>query len=224
MTTRLFFILASAATLFTSSVNASNSQKTEFKPVTNFVADFNKADNEDFTYLGETTVKVSAESKAVTVNLGNIKNEEITISIEDSFGSQLLSEKVKGSQNFVKKYNVSRLDNGDYKIIVSKKILKSTQPFTVKNGIVFLSEIEKKEKFIPVLSHQNDKLDVNVLLGNYSNITVMIYDNEGRKVFEDKNYVVLDLHKRYDLSKLPSGAYVAEVMAGDEIFYYTLEK
>ena len=51
-----------------------------------------------------------------------------------------------------------------------------------------------------------------------------IFDNEGRKVFEEKNYVVFDLHKRYDLSKLSAGAYMVEVMAGDETFYYSVKK
>ena len=44
---------------------------------------------------------------------------------------------------------------------------------------VHISEIEKKEKFLPVVSFKDNKLDVNVLLGNFSNITVKITDNEG---------------------------------------------
>ena len=63
MKTRLFFILASVATLFTSSLNASNFQKMEFKSVVNIAAEISENDNEDFTYLGETIVKVTADSK-----------------------------------------------------------------------------------------------------------------------------------------------------------------
>ena len=61
-----------------------------------------------------------------------------------------------------------------------------------------------------------------MLLGNYSNIKVNIYDNEGRKVYDDINYVVMLLHKRYDLSKLPEGGYVVEVIAGDETQYFPI--
>ena len=204
MKTRLFLILALVATLFTSNLTAGNI--------------------ENLMYLGETTVTISAEPKSIILNLGNIRNEEITISIEDAIGNQLLNEKVKGTQLFVKKYNVAKLEDGNYNLIVTKKTLRTVQPFHVNNHSVEISQLEKKEKFIPVLNQKGNALDVNVLLGNYSNITVSIFDNEGRPVFEEKNYVVFDLHKRYDLSKLPAGVYMVEVMAGDETFYYPVQK
>ncbi len=224
MKTRLFFILASVATLFTSSLNASNFQKMEFKSVVNIAAEISENDNENFTYLGETTVKVTSDSKVISVNLGDVKNDEISIRIEDANGNELVSEKVKGSQNFAKKYNVSKLEDGNYNIIIAKQTLRTVQPFKIVDNKVIVLATEKKEKFLPLLSQDGDKLNVNVLLGNFSNITVTLYDNEGRKVFDEKNYVVLNLHKRYDLSKLPQGIYVAEVMAGDESFFFTVTK
>ena len=65
---------------------------------------------------------------------------------------------------------------------------------------------------------------MNVLLGNYSNIVVKLFDNEGREVMTDRHYAELKLNKRYDLIKLPTGVYVAQVMAGDETFSYTIAK
>jgi hypothetical protein len=172
--------------------------------------------------LGGTTVKISSIEKSVVVNLGSVQKEEITITIEDSYGNTLTTETIKNHPNFVKKYNVSKLENGQYSITITKKTLRTVQPFTVSLGGVTMLDVEKKEKFIPVLVQNGNKLDVNVLLGNYNNITVKIVDNEGRSAMEDKNYVVLTLHKRFDLSKLPAGAYVAEVKAGDETFYYSI--
>lgn len=203
MKTRLYFILAFVAILFTSNLNAGNI--------------------ENLLYLGETTVKISSEPKSIVLDLGNIKNEQIVISMEDAVGNQIMVEKVKDVQLFTKKYNVSKLEEGDYKLIVTKKTLRTVQPFRVNNKTVEISELERKEKFLPVLNQNADKLDVNVLLGNYSNITVSIFDNEGHKVFDEKNYVVFQLNKRYDLSKLIAGAYLVEVMAGDESFYYTVK-
>ena len=204
MKTNLFSALAIAATLFTTNINAGNIENT-----------YN---------LGETTLTISSETNAVIVNIGDYKNEAVTIKIEDAYGHQLLSETVKDAQSFIKKYNVSKLEDGSYNLVVSKKTLKTVQPFLIKNHAVVMSEFEKKEKFIPTVNFTEDKLNVNVLLGNYSNITVSIFDNEGRKVFDEKNYVVFDMHKRYDLSKLPKGAYWVEVMAGDETFGLSIEK
>ena len=204
MKTQLLFVLALVANLFTTNLSANVVENT-------------------FDLAG-TTVKISTTSKALVVNLGSVQKEVVTISIEDANGVQLMQETVKENPNFVKRYNVAKLENGKYTLTVTKKTIRTVQPFDVTEAGVTIAEIEKKEKFIPYLNFNNDKLDVNVLLGNYSNITVTILDNEGHKVTEDKNYVVMTLHKRYDLSKLAAGAYVVEVLAGDETFYQTIQK
>ena len=204
MKTQLFLVVALIATLFSQTTFANTNER-----------------NFD---LGGTTVKISSVEKSVIVNLGSVQKEEISIAIEDAFGNTLVTENVKNNDNFVKKYNVSKLEAGQYSITITKKTLRTVQPFTVSNEGVSMSDVEKKEKFIPVLVQNGNKLDVNVLLGNYNNITIKIVDNEGRSSFEERNYVVLTLHKRFDLSKLPAGAYVAEVTAGDETFYYSIVK
>jgi hypothetical protein len=174
--------------------------------------------------LGGTTVKISSVQKSVVVNLGSVQKEEITISIEDAAGNILVTEIVKNNANFVKRYNVSKLEVGQYSITITKKTLRTVQPFSVSAVGVTMSDIEKKEKFIPYLVQNGNKLDVNVLLGNYNNITIKIVDNEGRTSIDDRNYVVLTLHKRFDLTRLAPGTYIAEVTAGDETFYYSIVK
>ena len=82
----------------------------------------------------------------------------------------------------------------------------------------------KKEKFIPVVMLKDNKLDVNVLLKTYGNISVNIYDNVGRKLKQEKRSDALNFHKRYNIAQLPDGAYVIEVTTGDETFYHTVVK
>lgn len=112
MKTNLFSALAIAATLFTTNLNAGNIENT-----------YN---------LGETTLTISSETNAVIVNIGDYKNEAITIKIEDAFGHQLLSETVKNAQSFAKKYNISKLEDGNYNLVVSKKTMKAVQAFQIK--------------------------------------------------------------------------------------------
>jgi C4-type Zn-finger protein len=204
MKTQLFLVVAFIATLFTQTAFANTNER-----------------NFD---LGGTTVKILSVEKSVIVNLGNVQKEEITIAIEDAAGNTLVTESVKNNANFVKKYNVSKLEAGQYSITITKRTLRTVQPFTISIEGITMSDVEKKEKFLPYVIQNGNKLDVNVLLGNYNNITIKILDNEGRSSLDDTNYVVLTLHKRYDLSKLPSGNYVAEVTAGDETFYYSIVK
>jgi hypothetical protein len=117
---------------------------------------------------------------------------------------------------------LSQLESGKYRLVVTKNLVKTVQPFELTNRAVVLNELERKDKFVPMVSEKDKKLDVNVLLGNYSNVTVKIYTNEGRLVFENKNYVVLTLNKRYDLSKMNAGTYMVEILAGDETEYFTI--
>lgn len=174
--------------------------------------------------LSGTTVRIASSSKTIIVNFGDVLKEEITLRIMDENENTLLSETVKNVKSFTKKYNMSRLDNGNYKMIVTKKTIRTVQPFTIEAGIVTMSETEKKEKFLPTITFNDDKLDVNVLLGNYSNIVVKLYDNEGKEIMSDKHLAEFKLNKRYNLAKLQAGVYVAEVLAGDETFSYTITK
>ena len=200
----LFAVLALVATLFTTTLSANVIENT-------------------FDLSG-TTVKISAAQKGIIVNLGSVQKETVSIVIKDADENVLVNEMVKETPNFIKRYNMSQMPNGAYTLTVTKKTQRTVQPFELTKGGLTITELEKKEKFMPVVSFQNNKLDVNVLLGKYSNISVTILDNEGRNVTTDKNYVVLDLHKRYNLSDLPNGAYIVEVMAGDETFYQTIVK
>jgi hypothetical protein len=169
-------------------------------------------------------VKIASNAQNVIVNLGDVQNEEIKISLIDEDQNILLTETVKDVKSFTKRYNVSRLEDGGYKMIITKKTVRTVQPFSIEKGVVKMSNMDKKEKFLPTLSFDNGKLDVNVLLGNYSNIVVKLFDNEGREMMTDNHYAEFKLNKRYDLAKLPAGVYIAQVMAGDETFSYTVVK
>ena len=180
---------------------------------------------ENTYYLAGTTVSISATTdKAIIVNLGKVKGEAVTITIENADGIRFTTETIKETVHFSKKYKVSQLDNGKYKMIVTKKTLRTIQPFEITAQGVLMVEKEKNEQFIPTVSFKEDRLNVNVLLGNYGNITITIYDAESCEIMQDKNYVILTLHKTFNVSTLPKGTYVVEIRAGDEHFFQTFEK
>lgn len=184
-----------------------------------------KAENTERIFNIEgTKISITAieNSKAVVVTLTNNSSGEMTIALEDVFGEKFATDKVKPNTHFAKKYNLSQLEAGKYRLVVTKNLVKTIQPFELTNRSIILNELERKEKFLPTIVQKDKKLDVNVLLGNYSNINVRIYNNEGAPVFEDKHYVVFMLNKRYDLSKVPTGTYIVEVMAGDETQFFTI--
>jgi Secretion system C-terminal sorting domain len=79
------------------------------------------------------------------------------------------------------------------------------------------------EKTLPYVVLKNHNMDVSVLLPNYGDIKIRIYDIEGKKVREDVFTNAFQLHKRYDLSKLASGIYFAEISVGEETETFTLK-
>jgi hypothetical protein len=204
MKIRLSFILALAVSMFATTLKADSVERM-------------------FTLEGA-NIRITAieNSKTVVVTLSNTSTGDVTVSLEDAFGSNFATDKVKSAVRFSKKYNLSQLEAGKYRLVVTKNFVKTIQPFELTNRNIVLNELERREKFLPSISHKGNFLDVNVLLGNYSNIIVKVYGNEGLVSFEDKNYVVLTLHKRYDLAKLPAGAYIVEVLAGDETQYFNI--
>lgn len=184
-----------------------------------------QAENIDRSFTVEgTNIKITAieNAKTVMVSLNNTATSDLTISLEDASGTHYADETVKSSAHFAKKYNLSQLETGKYRFVIVKNALKTVQPFELTTTNIVLNELERKEKFLPMLVQKDNKVDVNVLLGNYSNIIVKVYDTEGKLAFTDKNYVVLTLHKRYDLSSLAKGTYVVEVLAGDETQNFTV--
>ena len=204
MKTRLSFILALAVSMFTTTL---------------------KADSlENIFILEGANIRITAieNSKSVMVTLNNTSTGEMTVALEDALGTSFAIDKIKPAARFAKKYNLSQLEVGNYRLVVTKNFVKTIQPFELTYRAVVLNELERKEKFLPSINQSGKTVDVNVLLGNYSNIIVKIYGNGGLTSFEDKNYVVLTLHKRYDLSKLPAGNYVVEVLAGDETQYFNI--
>ena len=180
--------------------------------------------SERFVELAGSSVKISAvaNTKALTVNVNNLVNDVLEVSLQDAVGVVLYSETVKNTNSFTKRLSLVNLDAGHYILVIRKNLVKTVQPFELTETSVIISENERKEKFLPNIFQKGNKLDINVLLGKYSNVHVLIYDNEGRLMFEETNYVVLDLHKRFDLSNLSTGTYLVEVIAGDEVQYSTV--
>ena len=197
MKNRFSSIAAIALSIFSFTLNAENVER-------------------NFNVAG-TNINITAieNSKTVVVTLNNTATGDMTVALEDASGANFTTDKVKSSAHFAKRYNLSQLETGNYRIVVTKNAIKTIQPFELTNKNIVLSELDRKEKFLPTVSLKDGKLDVNILLGNYSNINVKISNNEGTPIFSDKNYVVLTLNKRYDMSHLPSGTYIVEVLAGD---------
>lgn len=171
-----------------------------------------------------TRVDISADdnTKVITVNLNKIQKDNVEITLQSNDGTVLFSEEVSKTERYCKKLNLSQLTNGTYSLTIKKQLSKSVQPLELTTNGVILDANDRREKFIPFVIQKGASVNVNCLTSNYTNVFVKIYDNAGHVIFEDANYVVFNVHKSYNLVKLPAGVYVLEIEAGDETSYTTL--
>jgi hypothetical protein len=169
-------------------------------------------------------VIISNTTAAVVVNLGNVGESTISVKIVNDAQEAVMTETVKNTPDFIKRYNVAALPNGQYALVILRVNSRITQPFSVQNGEMNLSELDKKVRYFPAFAFKNDQLDVNIFLGYYGTITVNLIDDDGNKVFSDRNKKTEKLHKRYGFSGVSRGTYTVEVIAGDEAFYYSISK
>jgi hypothetical protein len=169
-------------------------------------------------------VIISSATESVSLNLVNVGSNAISVKIVNENQESIVKETVKNSLNFFKKYDVTTMPSGHYTMIITKENSRITQPFSVQKGVLSLSEKDKKVKYFPAFYFKNGNMDVNVFLGYYGTVTVNVLDEDGNKVFSQKNENVEVLHRRYNVGQLACGTYKVEVFAGDEAFNYLISR
>jgi hypothetical protein len=167
-------------------------------------------------------VIISSSTESVSLNLVNVGTRAISVKIVNDNQEAIVTERVENKTNFLKKYDVATMPSGHYTMIITKENSRITQPFSIQKGVLSLSENDKKVKYFPAVYFKNDNMDVNAFLGYYGTITVNILDEDGNKVFTQKNDNVEVLHRRYNIRDLSAGTYKIEVVAGGETFNYSI--
>jgi hypothetical protein len=167
-------------------------------------------------------VIISSSTESVSLNLVNVGTRAISVKIVNDNQEAIVTERVENKTNFLKKYDVTTMPSGHYTMIITKENSRITQPFSVQKGVLSLSETDKKVKYFPAVYFKNDNMDVNAFLGYYGTITVNILDEDGNKIFSQKNDNVEVLHRRYNIRDLTSGTYKIEVVVGGETFNYSI--
>jgi uncharacterized protein YbcV (DUF1398 family) len=165
-------------------------------------------------------VIVGSSTTSITVSLTNINHQTVKVQILNDRKNIVSMETLKNKPDGIKNYNMEQMEDGDYSLVVIKQGSRITQPFSIKEGQVTLSEADKKEIYFPFFKLKADKLEVNALATAYGTITVNIIDAEDNNILTDNHPKVLKVHKRFDITRLPEGTYTAEVIVDGESFRY----
>jgi hypothetical protein len=179
------------------------------------------ADNINRTYkLDNTTVGITVKAKSLVIYLD--KGETVSVSIKDESGTVYIANSIKAST----KFDLSNLSNGKYEVVMVKKQAKTSQVFELTDASVVFENDKKVENtgFKANIRQDYNRLMVDAFIGQYTNITVSIKDVNGKVVYSNKNYVVFELHKAYNIAELSKGTYTVVVEAGDAVYTEVIEK
>lgn len=167
-----------------------------------------------------TGVKIAAFNRTLQVNLASVTDETVNISIETPNGLVVHHENVT-QMSVLKKYDLRQLEGGDYTLIIENGRTKTIQPFILEFGSIKILENERVTKRLPQILQAKSNVDVRVYMSKKATISINILDNQGLSVFEEKTDAI-SFAKRYNLSKLPAGIYLVEVLADGEAQYSTI--
>lgn len=160
-----------------------------------------------------------SKAKTLTVETQTWKASSIIVKIRQVDGTIILEETVKTGN--LRKYNLKNLPAGDYILELSDKFRITEQSFMIKQEAVQLAA-NVSTTYKPVIAHKNNSVDVN-LMTQGKNAYVSIFDTKGETLFEEKCEST-SVHRRYDISRLPSGEYTVIVQVGDRTFTEKVQK
>ncbi len=170
-----------------------------------------------FGFLSATSfansISATTSGNSVIIDVANESASTVEIQLVDKFQQLLVNEVVEKS-NYKAEFDLKFLPKGVYKLTV-KSSSKDAIEFTnynvkITDNTVLISE-PKSEKIVkPELNFDHEMLVVSMISLNRSTpVSVYFIDAQNNLVNHDHFSVTNGKVKKYDVSKLPAGQYLA---------------
>ena len=161
------------------------------------------------------------ENKAI-LEISDNADKKYEISITDASGDEVYYKKVLGEQqNFKRMYDLSKLEDGVYKVEVNTDGELNEQFVTVSPKGVELGESIKVVH--PFFSFKDDLLIMTYLNFGSEDMSLSVYDNDGL-VWSKEIGNKFELQKAFDFSKLDKGDYRIVLASEVHDYEYDLTK
>lgn len=162
----------------------------------------------------------SDEKKSIIVNRGEWKSDHVNVQITDENGYTIFNQKLDKKVDLIK-YNMSFLQEGKYLIEVSDDLRIVSSSFKIgKNQIQI--EAEPSTFYKPQFKSGEKYVDIN-LLTLRNDAVIRVSDSFGNELYSE-NAGEMKMHKRMNVSALPSGKYFISVKVGDRYFDHEFNK
>ena len=162
------------------------------------------------------------------VSAQNSFSEAFKVIIVNEAGETLYSSpRIKTSNSFQKLFDLSSVDNGDYKVILSGKNARVVESFSVVDHKLVKKEVEtlaEEKKTNTFIRTSGDKLYISHLNFLNDELSIKINDAKGDEVYNSELPSESTYSGLFDISKLPAGNYQVCLTSGEKMYSYDFRK
>ncbi|MDL5513609.1 hypothetical protein QSE00_17445 [Arenibacter sp. M-2] len=170
--------------------------------------------NDPGMYL--TTVK---EAKRLVLKL-NKQTESTTLTLTDTGKHQIFMENIKEDEDYTKKFDLSKLEEGLYYLRMESLI--RTVEFTISVEDSEVNIIARDEVTKPFFRKNGDVLYLNYFNQKLNPVVINVVDSANRVVFTQKFEKELVVGKVFNFSTAVKDDYTVSVSEGTNVYYETI--
>ncbi|MEM9829408.1 MAG: hypothetical protein AAF944_02155 [Bacteroidota bacterium] len=153
------------------------------------------------------------ESKKALIRVAGANSiDQATLRIKDHVGRVLYREVLNGEDAYMKKYDFSRLPDGEYVVEVRTKNGITEEAFSLNEGA------SEAVYFKPAIKVEPQKVSVIFQNQISSSVSLKLFDERGRVLYEEVVPSQEKFAKGLNLSKLSRGQYSLAIL-GDNYVY-----
>jgi len=139
------------------------------------------------------------------------------LSIFDGNGVVLFRDNVKKRFDFRQKYDMSELPDGSYTFEIESGNRIKKYSFVITQGDIEIDD-ECEAVYKPTIVQNGKQLDVSYLNLESGEVSIFMYDPNGKQILNKDLSGVQSVGKRFDLSKLDAGIYKVVVRTPERTF------
>lgn len=129
-------------------------------------------------------LRVAGEKKLV-MNI-DIVTKNTELAIKDVNGFTLYTETiVKSDDKYIKIFDLSKLPNGSYEVVVEDSLKLSTFSFNIINNRIPMAKLEKTENYKPIFVEKGNKVYVSKYNPGNLPLNITISDSNNDVVYEE---------------------------------------
>jgi hypothetical protein len=153
------------------------------------------------------------------VEITNAKISTFEIEVVNEYGETVFVKETKApANNYKRKYDFSKLEDGTYYFTVKIDNESSKTKFDIKGGEIKI--LEEMKMVDPVFIFEDDLLKLTYLNFAGENTTVFVYDRYGNELFSKDLKSTFAMHHGVDFSNAAKGSYEVVLSNINEIHSY----